>query len=249
MSKIRLNKAIKEFNISTSRLVEFLASKGFEVESNPNTQLEPEAYAALKAEFAKDGEQRKASHEVVISKVPETKLEIAEEEKPQIIKAKAPEIKNKAKVLGKIDLEPKTKKEEIKETSKEEKKEEVPKPKVEKVKEEKPKEVKPKKETPAPKVEEKVEVVESEPEKIETKYQKLDGPKILKEKVDLSQFETKPKPSEKKKQRKRIQKPTNDAKPTQGGDKKPVKRDDKPHSKGGKKRRKERKSNACGTYR
>ncbi|MDO4762778.1 MAG: translation initiation factor IF-2 [Flavobacteriaceae bacterium] len=235
MSKIRLNKAIKEFNISTSRLVEFLASKGFEVESNPNTQLEPEAYAALKAEFAKDGEQRKASHEVVISKVPETKLEIVEEEKPQIIKAKAPEIKNKAKVLGKIDLEPKAK-EEVKETPKEEKTQDAPKPKVEEVKkEENFKEQQPKKEAPVSKQEAKQEVVEGEPEKIETKYQKLDGPKILKQKVDLSQFENKSKPSEKKKQRKRIQKPTNETKPAQGGDKKPFKKEDRPQAKGGKK--------------
>ena len=82
----------------------------------------------------------------------------------------------------------------------------------------------------------------SEPEKIETKYQKLDGPKILQtEKIDLSQFETKPKPSDKKKQRKRIQKPVGeDAKPANnkaGADKKFAK--DKPQGgnrdKGGKK--------------
>ena len=88
MPKIRLNKAVKEFNISIHRVVEFLAQKGIEVENNPNAQLEEDAYAALKAEFAKDSEQRKASHEVVISKVPEEKLEI-EPEKPEVIKAKA----------------------------------------------------------------------------------------------------------------------------------------------------------------
>lgn len=55
-----------------SRLVEFLQSRGFEVETNPNAQLEEAAYSALEAEFAKDGEQRKASHgNSVISKVPE----------------------------------------------------------------------------------------------------------------------------------------------------------------------------------
>jgi translation initiation factor IF-2 len=48
------------------------------VETNPNAQLEEAAYSALEAEFAKDGEQRKASHEVVISKVPEEKLELEE---------------------------------------------------------------------------------------------------------------------------------------------------------------------------
>ncbi|REC48996.1 translation initiation factor IF-2 [Chryseobacterium pennipullorum] len=105
MPKIRLNKAVKEFNISMSRLVEFLQSRGFEVESNPNAQLEEAAYSALEAEFAKDGEQRKASHEVVITKVPEEKLEIEEKKTPEVIRAKAN--KPETKILGKIDLEPK----------------------------------------------------------------------------------------------------------------------------------------------
>jgi translation initiation factor IF-2 len=104
MPKIRLNKAVKEFNISMSRLVEFLQSKGIEVESNPNAQLEEAAYSALEAEFAKDGEQRKASHEVVITKVPEEKLEIEEKKTPEVIRAKAN--KPETKILGKIDLEP-----------------------------------------------------------------------------------------------------------------------------------------------
>jgi translation initiation factor IF-2 len=105
MPKIRLNKAVKEFNISMSRLVEFLQSKDFVVENNPNAQLEEAAYSALEAEFAKDGEQRKASHEVVISKVPEEKLEIEEKKTPEVIRAKAN--KPETKILGKIDLEPK----------------------------------------------------------------------------------------------------------------------------------------------
>ena len=104
MPKIRLNKAVKEFNISMSRLVEFLQSRGFEVETNPNAQLEEAAYSALEAEFAKDGEQRKASHEVVISKVPEEKLELEEKKIPEVIRAKAPSV-NETKVLGKIDLD------------------------------------------------------------------------------------------------------------------------------------------------
>lgn len=253
MPKIRLNKAVKEFNISMSRLVEFLQSKGFEVESNPNAQLEESAYSALEAEFAKDGEQRKASHEVVITKVPEEKLEIEEKKTPEVIRAKAN--KPETKILGKIDLEPSTP--EVEETPAapvvtpvEEKKEEIvkeepevkaapekqefkvldkidlsqiesrnrpvkkDKPKVEEKKEEiKP--VEPVKETPKPVVaeEKKVETpkVEAEPEsqepqKIETVYQKLDGPKIVGEKIDLTQFAPKPGAGAKKK-RKRIEKP------------------------------------------
>lgn len=289
MPKIRLNKAVKEFNISMSRLVEFLQSRGFEVESNPNAQLEEAAYAALEAEFARDSEQRKASHEVVISKVPEEKLEI-EPKKPEVIKAKAPSI-GEARVLGKIELEkPKAevpavepviapeepKKEEI---QKEEPKKEEPvelkvldkidlskiesnKPKPSPKKEEKPKQEAPKfekkeipkqevkKEQPkAPVKEETTSVKFDEPEKIKTVYQKLDGPKIVStEKIDLSQFQTRPsKPDpNKKKQRKRI---NNGPAPTQGqnqqgqggnnnqqgGDKKPFNRDNnnRPNQGGG----------------
>ena len=290
MPKIRLNKAVKEFNISMSRLVEFLQSRGFEVESNPNAQLEEAAYAALEAEFARDSEQRKASHEVVISKVPEEKLEI-EPKKPEVIKAKAPSI-GEARVLGKIELEkPKAevpavepviapeepKKEEIKkeEPKKEESVElkvldkidlskiESNKPKPSLKKEEKPKQEAPKfekKELPKPEVkkeqpkaplkEETTSVKFDEPEKIKTVYQKLDGPKIVStEKIDLSQFQTRPsKPDpNKKKQRKRI---NNGPAPTQGqnqqgqgggnnnqqgGDKKPFNRDNnnRPNQGGG----------------
>ncbi len=239
MPKIRLNKAVKEFNISTSRLVEFLQSKGFEVEANPNAQLEEAAYSALEAEFAKDGAQRKASHEVVISKVPEEKLEI-EEEKPEIIRAKA-NIKPETKILGKIDLDPKKpeeapvpEREAKKETEQEEKvikapeKQEFkvldkidlskiesnkPKPSEKKKQAEVKKEVEKPKEivkdsTPPPVPAEAAKPAFEEPEKIETNYQKLDGPKILKQTVDLSQFAPKPKSAaDKKKKRKRIEKP------------------------------------------
>lgn len=256
MPKIRLNKAVKEFNISMSRLVEFLQSKGFEVESNPNAQLEESAYSALEAEFAKDGEQRKASHEVVITKVPEEKLEIEEKKTPEVIRAKAN--KPETRILGKIDLEPK--KSEVEETPAtpvapvaapvEEKKEEIvkeeqpeakaapekqefkvldkidlsqiesrnrpvkkDKPKMEEKKED-VKPVEPVKETPKPVVEEKkaeapkvdAEPESQEPQKIETVYQKLDGPKIVGEKIDLTQFAPKPGAGAKKK-RKRIEKP------------------------------------------
>ena len=248
MPKIRLNKAVKEFNISMTRLVEFLQSKGFEVESNPNAQLEESAYSALEAEFAKDGEQRKASHEVVMIKVPEEKLEI-EPSKPEVIRAKT-SLRPETKILGKIDLDPK--KPEVpaaKEPEPEVKEEPVvvptpatpekqefkvldkidlsqiegSKPKSSKkdqpVKEEEKPAVKAE-ETPAPKVETPAPAAEKSPEaseeaqsdKIETVYQKLEGVKILKQTVDLSQF-NKPKPqggansAAAKKKRKRIEKP------------------------------------------
>lgn len=257
MPKIRLNKAVKEFNISMTRLVEFLQSKGIEVESNPNAQLEESAYSALEAEFAKDGEQRKASHEVVMIKVPEEKLEI-EPSTPEVIRAKA-SLRPETKVLGKIDLEPQ--KAEVQEEVKPEPAaKEEPAPQVEvpvtpapsekqefkvldkidlsqieghrpkSAKKEQPKKEEEKpapkaEEAPAPKVEAPAPVAEKPAEttntsseepaqndKIETVYQKLEGVKILKQTVDLSQF-NKPKPqggansAAAKKKRKRIEKP------------------------------------------
>lgn len=59
MPKIRLNKAIKEFNISLSRAVTFLQEKGFDIDNNPNALLEDTAYVALNAAFARDGRAEK----------------------------------------------------------------------------------------------------------------------------------------------------------------------------------------------
>ena len=36
----RLNKAAKEYNVSISTIVDFLATKGFEIDSKPNTKIE-----------------------------------------------------------------------------------------------------------------------------------------------------------------------------------------------------------------
>ncbi|WKS95118.1 translation initiation factor IF-2 [Riemerella columbina] len=293
---IRLNKAVKELNISIPRAVEFLASKGIEIESNPNALLAPEAYSALEAEFKKDGEQKKASNEVVISKVPEEKIELKEEKAPEVIRAKSTEKPEQPKILGKINLNQDAPTEPVQETPAP-KKEEEAKPAEEPVEKEEAKqelkvlgqidisqlepskkkpakksaketaaktEPQPKKEAEAQPKKEKVEKVEAskeapkteqpapvaetpaveEPQKIETNYQKLEGPKILKEKVDLSQFETRPK---KKKKRKRIT-PAGEAKPADGNANstnqnkpKPVnKKNDAGRTRGGKKKRNEK---------
>jgi len=226
MPKIRLNKAVKELNISISRAVEYLQSKGIEIGSNPNAVLESEAFSALEAEFSGDAEQKKASHEVVISKVPEEKLEIVKEvepePEPEIIRAKATPQAG-TKILGKIDLEVNLK------------------PKIEQKKKEKNSNANSNKKSKAPVIDareirennearrildtnkqgHKPEIqknkktfqkndevaIPAEPEKIETVYQKLDGPKILQEKVDLTQFQKPKKVSSEnpfKKKRKRI---------------------------------------------
>ncbi|WP_379967880.1 translation initiation factor IF-2 [Epilithonimonas sp. UC225_85] len=265
MPKIRLNKAVKELNISIPRAVEYLQGKGIEVDSNPNALLEEQAFSALEAEFRKDGEQRKASHEVVISKVPDEKLAI-EEKAPEVIRAKS-NARPETRILGKIDLNPAKpveevfpaaqpvaeKKEEQPEVVKKEEKQEFKvldkidlstidtgKPKVSEKPKEEPKSVAKEEPKPEPKVEEQpakqMEIVpgpdSEDSQKIETVYQKLDGPKIVGEKIDLTQFNRKPSSNSNnnaaKKKRKRITKDvpgqtnTNQGTNTQGGANRPA---------------------------
>jgi len=49
---IRLSKAAREFNVGISTIVEYLAKKGVDISSSPNTKLEPDMYQLLENEFA-----------------------------------------------------------------------------------------------------------------------------------------------------------------------------------------------------
>ena len=48
---IRLNKVLRELNISLDRAVEFLDSKGVEIEKRPTTKISEETYKILSDEF------------------------------------------------------------------------------------------------------------------------------------------------------------------------------------------------------
>ena len=48
---IRLSKAAKEFNVGMGTILDFLAKKGFQVDSSPNTKLSAEMYALLVKEY------------------------------------------------------------------------------------------------------------------------------------------------------------------------------------------------------
>jgi len=55
---VRLSKVAREFNLGMTTVVEFLASKGIEVEAKPNTKLDPETYALVKSNFQGDKETK-----------------------------------------------------------------------------------------------------------------------------------------------------------------------------------------------
>ncbi|MDR3286402.1 MAG: translation initiation factor IF-2 [Prevotellaceae bacterium] len=128
-TNIRISKIMKEFNIGLSSLVEFLAKKGVEVEPNPNSKISTEAYSLVKDAFGDDKKlkevskgvipQRKKSSEPAVNidehySDKQEEQEELPEEKEIMIKMSTIE-KPKLKVIDKIDLTPKDKKEKKKE--------------------------------------------------------------------------------------------------------------------------------------
>ncbi len=64
---VRLSKATREFNIGLQTLVDFLGTKGIEVEANPNAKINAEAYDVLKHEFSDSKELKEKSRHVGVS--------------------------------------------------------------------------------------------------------------------------------------------------------------------------------------
>jgi len=163
---IRLNKVLKELNISIDRAVDFLADNGVQIERTPNTRIDQKTYSILVKEFQSDAAQKAASEEVVINKIPERSPEPKKEEpesKPKPVE-KIPTTRIELegpKKIGKIDLDqinkPKTdKKKSEPEAEKPIKQEEIKK-EVEQPKVEAKKEVPTSEKVEAPKAEEKKE--------------------------------------------------------------------------------------------
>ncbi|MBL7912589.1 MAG: translation initiation factor IF-2 [Bacteroidia bacterium] len=239
---LRLSKVAKEFNLSLGKIVEFLASKGHKVESNPNAKIGDGEYNLLLKEFSSDKSAREEAENVAqnISKVkretiilsdikgkrqkeeedsdefmikdltPKIKTVTSEktETTKEVPKAKEVEVVKKEttdgpKVLGKLDLDSmnlKTKPD--KKTKKDTEKKDT---KGKKDKEET--EITPEVESVA---EEPIVKEEQKEEFLETKYEKLEGPKILRS-IELPVVKETPKkvindPNADKKKRKRIRK-------------------------------------------
>ncbi len=234
---IRLNKVLRELNISLDRAVDHLSSKGFDVEARPTTKISNEVYQVLLDEFQTDMTKKVASQEVGEEKRKEKealRIQLEKEledkrlaqAKSEIVRAKS--TLDKPKMVGKIDLNPKPAAPEpevpvVKEAPSvevvaevaEQKEVEAPvvDPVVESVTPEAVNAPEPEvvpSEVAAPAVTEAVEQEESQT--LETKYQKLTGPKIMGEKIDLTKFDRpKKKPTaaqnaeaDAKKKRKRI---------------------------------------------
>lgn len=65
---IRLNKVLRELNISIDRVADFLDSKGHKIEKRPTTKISKDLYDLLCDEFQVDADKKIASKEVVEAK-------------------------------------------------------------------------------------------------------------------------------------------------------------------------------------
>ena len=109
---IRLNKVLRELNISIDRVTDFLESKGHKIEKRPTTKISNDLYDLLCDEFQIDADKKIASKEVVEAKNKEKekireKYEREQENhlnkaEPEIIKASSKVVQFKK--IGKIDL-------------------------------------------------------------------------------------------------------------------------------------------------
>ena len=188
---IRLNKVLRELNISIDRVADFLESKGHTIEKRPTTKISKDLYSLLCDEFQIDADKKIASKEVVEAKNKE-KEEIREKQERQqedSIKPQSEIIKASSKVvqfkkLGKIDLEPKKENEKAKTPE----------------------------ETNS--VAKETETQKSTPENVENvkkdNYKKLSGLKSTGETIDLNQFKktesSEPTPKSKKRRRRIVSK-------------------------------------------
>ncbi len=119
---MRLNKVLREFNISLDRAVDFLSAKGHEIDARPTTKISEEVYQLLFDEFQTDKSKKVASKEVGEEKRKEkealrVQIEHEQEEKRKLAEAREV-VKAKAqlsgpKQVGKIELEKKEEKEKV----------------------------------------------------------------------------------------------------------------------------------------
>ena len=169
----RLNKVLREFNISLDRAVEFLASNGHDIDARPTTKISADQYNLFLNEFSSDKSNKVESHDLSEEKRKEKEelrlkkeKELEEKERKQASFIERKEIK-KPIHLGKIDLD---------NLSGSKKKDEI----VEDVS---------KKEMSVESKKSLNEEKQNESSSIETKYKKLSGLKTVGDKIDLGKFE------------------------------------------------------------
>lgn len=116
---IRLNKVLKELNISLDRAIEHLSQQGHEVEARPTTKISNKEYELLQDGFQSDrnrkvaskevGEEKKKEKEALRQEIESKRLEqVRKEEQAAKAAAEAKAKRVQITPVGKIDLDSKT---------------------------------------------------------------------------------------------------------------------------------------------
>ncbi len=81
----RLSKAAREFNVGISTIVEFLGKKGHEIDSNPNSKLDPDLYDLLEEEYSTDLNVKKESEKLTLKNLRERQESLSLEDVPETV--------------------------------------------------------------------------------------------------------------------------------------------------------------------
>lgn len=188
---IRINRVLREFNISLERAVDYLKDKGIVIDANPNAKISDREYEILQNQFAGDKGNKEASKEVGEEKRKEKEALRLEREKEveekrkldeerqrlDVIKAKA--VVSGPKQVGIIDLN--TAKPAAKKPDSETQKSDIAESNL------------PKETTIADGADVAQQAIAKESASVDdsivTQYQKLSGATLTGQTIDLSQFE------------------------------------------------------------
>lgn len=209
---IRINKVLRELNITLDRVVDYLKEQGIAIESNVNTKISQDIYEVLCTQFSLEKGTKEATKELGEKKRKEKEIsllerqkDIKEKQEDEIIKVPKTVIKSPVPI-GKIDLTQKNKKTPPKEKEEPPQKENPPKAtpakkeklikaEPQKSEDKKPEIVVESEKQPEKKSEKKADKkseeqnIQAEEEKLVTKYQKLSGITLTGQTVDIARFE------------------------------------------------------------
>ena len=88
----RLNKVAREFNVSISTIVDFLASNGHEIDSKPNTKIEGEVLSILEQEFAADKSAKEKSQQASVKREKRETISLEDVKAPEEKEESKPEV-------------------------------------------------------------------------------------------------------------------------------------------------------------
>jgi translation initiation factor IF-2 len=99
----RLSKVAREFNVAVHTIVDFLKSKGHDIDESPNTKVLPEVYDLLMQEYMPDKARKEKSQELRSKKIERKVITLESDDsgkpEPAVVKPAAP-------VIQKVNLDP-----------------------------------------------------------------------------------------------------------------------------------------------